>query len=191
VVTVAIGFPRGQICPVNRIVARVDDTDQWIDLASYRADCRFEFRAPISSGHITVAAEVDGAHLKAGVLIPEHGDPEPICLNPPCRADPLEGRANLHVILGGAGAGSPIDATVMPVGDATTRYGCVSTIETCYIEALPPGQTFSVTASGRDCRGGPVTATVVEGDNVVSVPCIRAPLPIAAVPERSPADFDL
>jgi hypothetical protein len=156
-----------------------------------RPDCRFEFRAPVSSGHITIAVEEDIAHLEADVVIPEHGDPEPICLNPPCRANPLEGRANLHVILGGAGAGSPIDATVIPVGDDTARYGCVSTIETCYIEALPPGQAFSVTASGRDCSGGPVTATLVEGDNLVSVPCIRAPLPIASVPERSPVDLDL
>jgi len=192
VVSVAVGFPRGERCPVNRIMARRDGADEWTgDLVPDRRDCRFEFRAPVSSGHITIAVEEDIAHLEADIVIPEHGDPDPVCLNPPCRANPLEGQANLHVVLAGAGAGSPIHAVIVPVGDETLRFECESSIETCYVDALPPGQTFSIAASGRDCGGGPVTATLVEGDNLVSIPCIPAPLPIAAVPDPSPPDLDL
>jgi len=191
VISVAVGFPRGEACPISRMMVRAVGADEWaIDLAIYRPDCRFELPAPVSSGLVTVAAEGDGARLETAVLIPDQGDPAPICLSPPCRADPLEGQARLHVLLDG-GAGSPIEATVVPVGDADARYFCASSIETCSIEALPPGHPFSITASGRDCRGGPVIVTVAEGDNTVSVPCISAPAPIASVPDPPPIDLDL
>ena len=140
-------------------------------------ECRFEIEAPSRVGQATVVAEGGGLVLEAAVTIPEHGDPEPLCLNPPCRANPLEGQAQLRVILDGVDSHSPINATIVPVGDANTRYGCGSSLFTCDIEALPAGETFSVTASGRDCRGGPVTVTIAEGDNDVSIPCVRAQPP--------------
>ena len=143
--------------------------------------------APARPGQAILVAEGGGLVMEATVTIPKHGDPEPICLNAPCRADPLEGQTRLRVILDGVDSNSPIHATVEPVGDANTRYGCGSSLFTCDIEALPAGQTFSVTASGRYCRGGPVTVTIAEGENDVSIPCVPGPAPVATVPDPAEA----
>jgi hypothetical protein len=182
VIHVAVGFPRGGRCPIDTVrtlkrEGRAEEQEETVFLDPNNDECRFEIEAPSRVGQATVVAEGGGLVLEAAVTIPEHGDPEPLCLNPPCRADPLEGQAQLRVILAGVDSHSPINATIVPLGDANTRYGCGSSLFTCDIEALPAGQTFTVTASGRDCRGGPVTVTIAEGDNDVSIPCIRAQPP--------------
>jgi hypothetical protein len=192
VIHVAVGFPRGGRCPIDTVrtlkrEGRAEkQEEETVVLDPNNDECRFEIEAPSRVGQATVVAEGGGLVLEASVTIPEHGDPEPLCLNPPCRADPLEGQAQLRVILAGVDSHSPINATIVPVGDANTRYGCGSSLFTCEIEALPAGQTFTVTASGRDCRGGPVTVTIAEGDNDVSIPCVRAQPP--SEPAAGPLD---
>jgi len=194
VIHVAVGFPRGEQCPIEtvRVGRREDRAEEQEGSLIYdpHPDCRFELEAPARTGPATVVAEGGGLVLEAAITIPEHGDPEPVCLNPPCRANPLEGQARLRLILLGAESSSSISATILPVGDANSRYGCGSSIFTCSIESLPAGQTFSVTASGRDCHGGPVTVTVVEGDNDVAIPCIRDPpsSETASVPDGEDVD---
>jgi hypothetical protein len=179
VIHVTVGFPRGERCPIETVLVRShedgDAPEENFVVEIHNPDCRFELDGPAHAGRATIVASGGGLVLEAAVTIPEHGDPDPICLNPPCRANPLDGQAQLRVTLLGADARSPISATILPVGDANSRYGCGSSIFTCSIESLPAGQTFSVTAFGRGCRGGPVTATVVEGDNDVAIPCIRDP----------------
>ena len=190
IIQVAVGFPRGESCPIE--VMRVHDAtgDEWEESAAAHPDCRFELPAPNHTGPVRLVAAGIGLTLETTLLVPDHGDPEPICLNPPCRANPLEGQARLRLILLGAESTSPISATILPVGDANSRYGCGSSVFTCSIESLPAGQTFSVTASGRDCHGGPVTVTVVEGDNDVAIPCIRDPpsSETASVPDGDDVD---
>jgi hypothetical protein len=182
IIHVAVGFPRGGRCPIDIIRARrregdAEDQEGGLVFQPNNDECRFEIEAPAGAGQATVVAEGGGLVLEAAVTIPEHGNPKPICLNPPCRANPLEGRAQLRVTLDGVDSSSPITATIVTVGNTDTHYGCGSSLFTCDVEGMPVGQTFSVTAWGRDCRGGPVTVTIAEGDNDVSIPCVHAPPP--------------
>jgi hypothetical protein len=195
IIHVAVGFPRGERCPIDTIRVsrredRAEEQEETFVAEIHNPDCRFALEAPARAGQATVVAEGGGLVMESTVTIPEHGDPEPICLNPPCRANPLEGQARLRLMLLGPDSSSPISATILPVGDANSRYGCGSSIFTCSIESLPAGETFSVTASGRDCHGGPVTVTVVEGDNDVAIPCIRDPpsSETASVPDGDDVD---
>jgi len=177
VLHVAVGFPRGERCPIDSVAVRehgAGDTGEQGLLIGNSPDCRFDIDAPAHAGLATIVAEGGGLVLEATVNVPAHGDPEPICLNPPCRENPLEGQAHLRVMLNGVPSSSSIEADIIPVSDADTSYACASSLFTCDIEALPIGQTFAVTASGRDCRGGPVTVTIVEGENDVRIPCVRA-----------------
>lgn len=174
VIHVAVGFPRGERCPIDALLVRTHEGRMTKEegVISFNPDCRFELEAPPRAGQLTIVAEGDDLSLEAAIAIPQHGDPAPICLNPPCRANPLDGQARLRVVLDGVLAHSPISATIVPVDDANSRYGCGSSRFTCEIESLPPGHTFSITASGHGCHGGPVTVTTIEGENEISIPCV-------------------
>jgi len=180
VIQLAVGFPRGERCPIETLTIhrRRNGTDLEDAVAANRPDCWFRLTGPEDAGPVTIEAAGSGALFMTTVDIPAHGDPEPICLNPPCRVNPLEGQAKLRVVLDGVDAHSPISADIVPVDDANARYGCASSLFTCSIDALPAGVTYAVTASGRDCDGGPITVTTVEGENQVSVPCHPDPAEI-------------
>ncbi len=112
VVRGAIGFPRGETCPVETVSLhgpgiREDDDDAQVDLS---ADCRFELTPPEGASQLTVVAEGPGWHLEEALSLPVQGDPDPICFNPPCRANPLEGLGKVRVTLDGAPNRSGIDA---------------------------------------------------------------------------------
>lgn len=188
VIHVAVGFPRGETCPIETLTIHrrhngADDPED-VDVAD-RSDCRFQLHGPEGAGPVTIEAAGSGERFTATVDVPAHGDPEPICLNPPCRANPLEGQAQLRVVLDGVDARSSIHATIVAIGDKSTAYGCVSSRFTCSIAALPAGLTYTLTASGRDCHGGPVTVTTIEGENQVSVPCRRDPPEIEAASDSN------
>ena len=119
VVHVAVGFPVGDSCPIDsvKVSAGSEEIEQERGLIAKVLDCRFELPAPVDAGPIMVVAEGKGWLLQANVTIPEHGDPEPVCLNPPCRANPLEGTARLRLTLEGADADAAITAKVKPVDD--------------------------------------------------------------------------
>ena len=177
VIHVAVGFPRGERCPIEALAVRTnrDGADPEVTEAGDRPDCRFELTGPNEAGPVTVEAGGRGEVYIASVDIPAHGDPEPVCLNPPCRANPLEGQAQLRVVLDGVDARSRISAHIVPVDDANRLYSCASSHFTCSIETLSAGLTYAITVSGRDCHGGPVTVTMTEGANQVSVPCRPGP----------------
>lgn len=92
VVRGAIGFLRGETCPIETVSLRGagigDDDDARIVPG---ADCRFELTPPEGASELTVVADGRGWHLEEALSLPAQGDPEPVCFNPPCRADPLEG----------------------------------------------------------------------------------------------------
>jgi hypothetical protein len=85
----AIGFPPGETCPIETVslhgdgIAAGDDQPQ----TEVDAACRFELTPPESASGLTVVAEGPGWRLEESLAIPAQGDPEPICFNPPCRAD--------------------------------------------------------------------------------------------------------
>jgi hypothetical protein len=86
----AIGFLDGA-CPVDAVslhgsgIAEDDAPSAEVDAA-----CRFELTAPESASEPTVVATGPGWRLEDSVSLPPQGDPDPICLNPPCRSDQLE-----------------------------------------------------------------------------------------------------
>src|SRR4029079_2640649 len=139
VIQLAVGFPRGERCPIETLTIhrRRNGTDLEDAVAANRPDCWFRLTGPEDAGPVTIEAAGSGALFMTTVDIPAHGDPEPICLNPPCRVNPLEGQAKLRVVLDVVAAHSPISADIVPVDDANARYGCASSLFTCSIDALP------------------------------------------------------
>ena len=176
IVRVAVGFPAGETCPIDsvKVSAGSEAIEQERGLIAKVHDCRFELPAPIDAGQITVVAQGKGWLLQANATIPEHGDPEPVCLNPPCRANPLEGTANLRMTLEGGEMNSALSAMVVPVNDTDgSSHFCNSASARCDIEGLRAGETFTISPSPNNCRADPLTVTVVAGDNHVRIPCQR------------------
>ncbi len=177
-VTGAIGFPRGERCPITHVELRSNGRTESDDDASADVgkDCSFALLVPDQAAEVTVVAAGKGWFLEERVVIPPSGSPEPICLNPPCRSDPTEGRARLRLSLEGGPDLSLIAAQVTPIeqpSGSSAYHSCSSTGSDCDVDDLDAGETFSITASGRNCRSDPMTVTVVAGDNHVRIPCQR------------------
>lgn len=83
VVRGTIGFPSGDGCPIETVSLRGVgvDADAETDVDD---DCHFELTPPEGTSDVTVVAEGPGFYLEESVSIPAQGDPDPICLNPPC-----------------------------------------------------------------------------------------------------------
>jgi hypothetical protein len=87
----AIGFLVDEPCPIETVSLRgpgIDGDDAHTEVSD---DCRFELTPPEGASDLIVIAEGPGWRLEESVSIPALGDPAPICLNPPCRPDSLEG----------------------------------------------------------------------------------------------------
>jgi len=92
-----IGFPRGEHCPIDRVTLRAVDapiataTD---DADSYDSNvdgaCQFQLAVPDGASQMLLVATGSGWNLEEPVSIPPLGDPDPVCLNPPCPAISLE-----------------------------------------------------------------------------------------------------
>ncbi len=105
----AVGFPAGDHCPITRVAlyepsalsssnrddddhhdegndgeedGSLDDDGEEVD-----EECRFELPVPDGPTGMILVASGPGWHLEEPVSIPPLGDPDPICLNPPCRAN--------------------------------------------------------------------------------------------------------
>ncbi len=170
----AIGFPRGTLCPIRLVhlgsYSDDDDDDDDGNHAEVGNDCTFELSIPDNPADVTVIARGDGWHLEQRVAIPPNGDPEFLCLNPPCRSDPLEGLARLRITLEGP-EGSRITAATS--AGSENFHSCSSTEGRCDIDRLPVGETLSLEAFGHNCRSNPITVTVAAGDNDVRIACAR------------------
>jgi hypothetical protein len=172
----AIGFPPGTDCPIEHVELRLEgrggDRDEEEDgvTADVGRDCTFTLAVPDASTTATVVATGAGWHLEETVAIPPDGDPEPICLNPPCRAHADERFAHLRVALDGATSSAEMTAEVKLPGHARGCYGIEGA---CVIVGLPAGETVAVQASADGCRGAPTTVTLAAGDNAVRIPCHR------------------
>jgi hypothetical protein len=95
----AFGFPGGGNCPIDRVEVALaershkDDDGEADDGGEVGSDCRFELTLPavaVASPQLaTVTATGSGWHVEQTITVPARGDPDPLCLNPPCRADQL------------------------------------------------------------------------------------------------------
>jgi hypothetical protein len=106
----AIGFPFGEPCPIDRVALRAlgapastDDADS--DDSNVDSACQFRLPVPDGASQMLLVATGSGWNLEEAVSIPPLGDPEPVCLNPPCRANPLGRRANVPILLEGDAVG--------------------------------------------------------------------------------------
>jgi hypothetical protein len=175
----AIGFPRGTLCPIEMVRlslagARESGNDEWMYVDK---DCAFALPAPEGGDQLTIVASGKGWHLEQQLAIPPDRDPDPICLNPPCRSDPFEGLPRLVLTFDGP-EGPSLYAQVTRLGDSSADrggYACNGSPSggECTIDGLDVGATVLIKAWGTDCRSDPRTVTVVPGYNRVRVLCER------------------
>jgi len=106
----AVGLPLGADCPIVRVALRAldaptptDDDDS--DNGNVDGACQFQLPVPDGASQMLLIATGSGWYLEEPVSIPPLGDPEPVCLNPPCRPDPPAGRANVRISLEGDAVG--------------------------------------------------------------------------------------
>jgi len=102
----AIGIPPGEQCPIDRVALRAlgppaghDDEDDDSDGGDVDETCRFQLTVPDGASQMLLVATGSGWNLEEWVSIPPLGDPEPVCLNPPCRPGAIEGKADLRISL--------------------------------------------------------------------------------------------
>jgi hypothetical protein len=81
VVRGAVGYPEGGDCPVEEYELVAED----LSVVSIGSGCRFELTVPDGVTRATLAATGGGRRWEQAVTIPAHGDPAPVCFNPPCR----------------------------------------------------------------------------------------------------------
>jgi hypothetical protein len=179
VVRGAIGFPRGERCPIDEVKldlapARKGDDDITVHPA---ADCRFHLAVPENVSQATVVASGTGWFLEERVEIPARGDPDPLCLNPPCREDPTEGLARLRVSLEGGTDDSGVTAEVTVTeergGHGSESSSCSSTEGWCLLEGLPAGQPLKIEGYGDGCRAETRTMTLPAGETSLRLLCRR------------------
>ena len=173
----AIGFARGTACPFTSIeiqkpgappAGAVASDDSGESENNLEADCRFELPIPEDAPAVMVVARGRGWFTEALVVVPPIGDPDPICLNPPCRADPLEGSADLFVSVD-----LPAErAAHAYIHAAAGGQMCEGPGTSCEIHGLPTGApvTVDVLARGAECDAAR-TATLAAGINSVTVAC--------------------
>jgi hypothetical protein len=162
----AIGFEPAEACPFRNVMIR-DQADGHTHVFSVDARCRFEADGLAEGATLLVRALGDGWYAQARVKVPEHGDPEPLCLNPPCREPRV---ASLTVLLPEGGAEGTTGVSVS-VGDKS--WGCATTGTRCELHDLPVGQELEVFPRGVSCTSERMAVTLHAGANTVTVPCPR------------------
>lgn len=171
VVRGAIGFPRGERCPIASVILKLPDGGDSDRSYEPDADCRFQLAVPEDVFKVTLVATGTGWFLEQTVDIPANGDPPPVCLNPPCRENPTEGLARLRVMLQGARAGSDMRAWAIAT-DGTHRRFCDGEQGWCEIGDLPVGEPLQVGGTDDDgCSVKPQTAVLVSGENLLRFSC--------------------
>jgi hypothetical protein len=169
----AIGFRAGEGCAYDSVELRAanPEQDDSATVVGLEDDCRFELTVPDGPTRMVLAAVGDGPHLEMPVAIPPAGDPEPVCLNPPCRADPPPETARLRIAFAGA-EHTDLSATLTTAdGDDSSSYTCFTNGEDCELDALPINQPFKLSAEAADCATATRTIALHAGDNEVSLPC--------------------
>jgi hypothetical protein len=198
----AVGFARGTLCPLTRVRVAVTAPDDRPDRARPRlenddddggegegegdtsadleGDCRFELTLPADQPEVTVIATGPGWDVEERIAVPPEGDPPPICLNPPCRTDPLDGLANLVVRVEAPGSAAPNRTMTATVGE----QGCGSSEGSCRVTGLPVGEPIEIAARGEGCIPDTRTMTLDAGENSVAFSCRMAapPPPQAGAP---------
>jgi hypothetical protein len=105
------------------------------------------------------------------VPLPDQGDPEPVCLNPPCRPAGTAIDVDLAVILTGAPAGTRMRGEVS--GLRGREYCSATAGELCQFDAARTDGPLELSVHANRCATVTQTVTVHPGKNTVTVPCHR------------------
>jgi hypothetical protein len=169
----AIGFPAGGACSYDRVELRTEaaEDDQSGTIVGMDDNCRFELQVPDGPSRMVLLAIGDGPHLEMPISIPPVGDPDPVCLNPPCLADPPKETARLRIAFQGEDHSDVSATVVFAEGDHSTSYNCFTSGEACELEALPTSPLYKLSADSSDCATATRTMTLQAGDNDVTFPC--------------------
>jgi hypothetical protein len=157
----AIGFAAGTACPIEHVSMETEDS---IADAELDRHCRFSF-AVAPGAEVELRASGGGWHLETRLRIPEHGDPEAVCLNPPCNEQPPEAPVSLQVILTGADSGLRVT-----VAQKENTQSCGGSASECELEGLAAGAAeVKILATG--CAEVQRDVTLAPGANVVTAAC--------------------
>jgi hypothetical protein len=188
----AVGFPPGGACAYDQVALRADGTES-DDVVALALDATCQFELTVSDGltRMILVATGNGPRLEMPLAIPPVGDPAPVCLNPPCQADPLAGTARLRIAFLGADHTDLSATLTFAGGDRSSSYTCFTNGEHCELETLPINQLFNLSAEATDCATTTRTITLHAGDNDISLPCeIGLGALGAGVPNEVPAEVD-
>jgi hypothetical protein len=164
----AIGFAAGTKCPFQRIALVSEDED---DLTDVDRNCHFRFENVAPGQEVVLKASGGGWHLEEHLSLPAQGDPEPACLNPPCRELPPEEPSVLDVILTGAPGNS--DLTVSASQDENGGMGCTSNGHQCTLRGLDLGVPAQLTISAPGCVTVEQQLIPGAGLKTLTIPCRR------------------
>jgi hypothetical protein len=185
----AIGLSDDDGCPVDTVTLHgpgIDEDDP--PSSDVGDDCRFELRVPESAADPTIVATGAGWRLEDSLSLPPQGDPDPICLNPPCRSDQLDLQGTLRVRFEGAPDGSSITVESVVIGARDEGImACASNGASCELGAVTAGRSLELTISAAGCAPVSRTVAVHAGDNLLSLACRPPPaVEYAAHEARAP-----
>jgi hypothetical protein len=163
-----IGFPAGTKCAFRTIAVVDDDDDDEGRSARVDRNCRFQLGALDPGTTVHLRASAPGWHLEELVAIPAQGEPDPVCLNPPCRDLPPVDPATLEVIL----TGSPSSGIIASIAQEREEHGCSSDGSSCEIGDLVPGAATKVGVDANECGHVEQEVVLQSGKNTVRVPCL-------------------
>jgi hypothetical protein len=161
----AIGVPPGARCPIDSVMVRADRQQSYATL--FAGACLFEFDDVSAAAELDVVATGPGWYLSGTVSVPARGDPEPLCLNPPCAPFLPEMRASLAGTVSGGNASEPVTFAVN--GDRAYCDGEGG----CILDDLPAGVPLGVWAESGDCAHEAREVTLRPGLNRIDFPCRR------------------
>jgi hypothetical protein len=172
----AIGFAAGTDCPIETVTL---ETANGAREAEIDRNCQFLFDELEPGSEVELRASGGGWHLETRLRLPEHGDPEPVCLNPPCQEPPPDVPVMLRVILTGA----PEPGFNVSVSQGDDERSCGTSGAYCPIEGLAVGPS-RVTVTASDCARMQRDVPLAAGVNVAAFTCQRLRL-VEGVARRS------
>lgn len=179
----AIGLPPGTPCPFDTVT--VEQGDEGETHADVDASCRFEANDLPPATTVVVRAIALGWHIEGRAEIPAQGDPEPMCLNPPCGDPPPLAQVAVEL------AGAPEHASFsLSASSADGRVeSCGSTHGGCTLEDLAPGPA-RIEVTSRACADfEPLRVDLRPGENRLTVACKRLRTVQGLIRDASGAPF--
>jgi hypothetical protein len=164
----SIGFAAGTKCPFHQISLEDEDDEEQTEVDR---NCHFQFEDLTPGQEVLLKASGHGWHLEERISLPAQGEPQPVCLNPPCRSLPREEAAVLRIILTGAPDDARISASAGQ-GDEG-GVGCASSGHSCDLSGLEVGVPAQLTVSAPGCVTVNREVTPTPGTNTLNIPCRR------------------